>query len=283
MLDFISATLKTQILNSFKTVYEVRLRVDKQVTVKGNDGTGALTKRLSYKTSKLELEQTVLRLCNHSVYSVESSLKNGFITSQQGERVGICGEVVTNGEQIISIKNFTSLSIRFPHVVYGCSDLYVSTLKEAKSCLVVSPPFHGKTTFIRDLAKSYSDKFFLNVLYVDERDELCGGGHFNIGEFADVLRFSNKSFGFLNGVRAYNPDVIVCDEIMDEADCKSVEFAVNSGVKVIASAHSNSLKNLLKKQYLSAIIKENTFDDIILLDNFKIAKIYKEQDWSSLF
>jgi stage III sporulation protein SpoIIIAA len=66
-------------------------------------------------------------------------------------------------------------------------------------------------------------------------------------------------------------------------DCQGAEFAQNSGVKVIASAHANNLENLLKKQELSSIIKKNTFEDIILLNNFKIVKIYGEEDWLKYF
>ena len=89
--------------------------------------------------------------------------------------------------------------------------------------------------------------------------------------------------GFFNGVRAYNPDVIVCDEIMSNDDCLGVEFARSSGVKVIASVHADNIKNLLKKQNISRIIKINTFDYIISLSNFKIAKIYEEKDWLKYF
>ena len=98
-----------------------------------------------------------------------------------------------------------------------------------------------------------------------------------------MLRYSNKSFGFYNGVRAYNPDVIICDELMTGDDCNSVEFAMASGVKVVASAHSSNLENLLKKKEISKIIQKNTFEDIILLDRFKIKEIYKEQDWQKYF
>ncbi len=282
MLDFLSNQLKNEVLRCFCSPYEVRLRVDKPVTVKGSNGIEVLTKKLNFTVTKKELEQTVMRLCNHSLFSVEDSLKYGFITSRSGERVGICGETIYSGGSIASIKNFSSLTIRFPHCVYGCCEEYAKSLGAPKSCLVISPPFHGKTTFIRDLGRYYSDKFKQNVLFIDERDELSLSGKFNLGENSDVLRFSNKRFGFYNGVRAYNPDVIICDELMTSEDSRSVEFARNSGVKVVASAHASNLKNLLKKQELYAIIANNTFEDIVLLNKFKIEKIYKEQDWLSL-
>ena len=279
MLDFLSSQIKSEIFKQVSTIYEVRIRVDKPITVKGGDGLKMVVKTINLSLSKKELEQAVMRLCNHSLFSVEESLKRGFITSQNGERVGILGEVVLKGKEVISIKNFTSIVIRFPNSVFGCSEEYTKDLNNAKSCLVISPPFHGKTTFIRDLGRVYSDKFSLNVLYVDERDELSLGGKASLGIYSDVIRFSNKSFGFLSGVRAYNPDVIICDELMTDDDASCVQFASASGVKVVASAHSDNLENLLKKQEISKIIKTNTFENIILLDKFKIKRIYREQDW----
>lgn len=279
MLDFLPTQLKQSVLSCFASVYEVRIRVDKPVIVKGNNGLNVQCKEIKYSVSKKELEQIILRLCNHSLFSVESSLKNGFITSINGERVGLCGEIVYSEDEVKSIKNFSSIIIRLPNYVYGCSEDFVKTVNEPKSCLIFSPPFHGKTTCIRDLGRAYSDSFNQNVLYIDERDELGGGGAFNLGKNADVLRFSSKKFGFFNGVRAYNPDVIVCDEIMSNDDCKGVEFARNSGVKVIASAHADNIENLLKKQNLSKIIKTNTFDYILSLNSFRIDKIYGEKDW----
>ncbi len=279
MLDFLPSKLKNSIFSSFKSVYEVRLRADKPIKVKGSTGEGVAYKELKYDISKNDLEEIVLKLCNHSLFCVDNSLKAGFITSKNGERVGLCGDVVSNNEIVTTIKNFSSIIIRLPNCVLGCSYEFANQLQGAKNCLIISPPFQGKTTFIRDLGRYYSNVFGANVLYIDERDELSGGGCFDLGKNADVLRFSNKAFGFLNGVRAYNPDVIVCDELMSLSDCKSVEFAKNSGVKVIASVHSNNIENLFKKQNISAIIKSNTFDYIVLLEQFKVIKIYEEQDW----
>ena len=283
MLEFLPNQVKSEIYKATKSPYEIRIRADKPITVKGSNGLTTIVKTLCVSMGKREIEQAVLRLCNHAIYSVEESLRMGFITSKNGERVGVCGELVYNGQSVVAIKNFSSLSVRFPHYVFGCSEEYSKALVTATSCLIISPPFHGKTTFIRDLGRVYSDKFNLNVLYIDERDELSLGGSFNLGKNSDVLRYSNKSFGFYNGVRAYNPDVIICDELMTGDDCNSVEFAMASGVKVVASAHSSNLENLLKKKEISKIIQKNTFEDIILLDRFKIKEIYKEQDWQKYF
>ena len=283
MLDFLPLNLKNQIISAFKRLYEVRIRADNPITVKGSNGDGLKEREIGALTTKKQIEDLVFALSNYSIYSVEESLKQGFITSSSGERVGVCGDAVVENGEIITFKNFTSLCIRFPNQIVGCSKPFTDNIEEVKSCLVISPPFHGKTTFIRDLGRVYSDRFNKNVLYVDERDELWANGKFYLGKRADVIRNTTKSFAFNFGVRSYNPDVIICDELMTEEDYKGVSFAMLSGVKVVASAHSDSLENFLKKQEISRILKNITFEKIIVIEDFKIKKIYGEKDWENCF
>lgn len=282
MLNFLPIQLKKIILSSLDVIYEVRVRTTGVITIYGSCSGIKSKKSVNYNLTKKDIEKIVFALSDFSIYSKEESLKNGVIISNEGERVGVCGEIVYNNKDVITLKNFTSLCIRIPYDVKGCSKSYTSNLSAAKNCLVVSPPFHGKTTFIRDLGREYSDKFDLNVLFVDERDELSCGNYHYLGKNADVIRYANKDFGFTNGIRSYNPEVIVCDELISASDLLSLEFARLSGIIVIASAHSDSLKNLLKKQNLSGILKNNIFDDVIILNNFKIKKIYGEKDWLNL-
>ncbi|MBE5742219.1 MAG: hypothetical protein E7360_02725 [Clostridiales bacterium] len=270
MLDFLPTKLKTLVLSSFRVIYEIRIRVGQDLTVKGLENQKVSVKRISYNISSDDVNKIVLSLTDFSLFSKEESLKRGIITSSNGERVGICGEFVYDGNKIIGVKNFTSLCIRLPHEVRGCSETFFNTLTYPKSVLVVSPPFHGKTTFLRDLGVNYADKFNLNVLYVDEKDELSANGKFYLGKNADVIRYSTKQFGFISGVRAINPDVIICDELITDEDCDGAEFSALSGVKVIASAHANSTENLLKKPNISRIIKNRVFDKIVILNNFEI-------------
>ena len=276
MLNFLPLSLKDRIISMFSMIYEVRLRVDKPICVKGFNGNEVKTETINETVTKRLIEQIVLNLCNYSIYSVEESLKNGFITSNEGERVGVCGTSVLNGSEVVTIKDFTSICIRVPNDVKGCSNLYYNKNHKPKNCLVISKPFQGKTTFIRDLGRNYAKNY--NVLFIDERDELCGNFAFNLGNNADVIRYSSKKFGFLSGVRSYNPDVIVCDELMSKDDVDGVEFAILSGVKIIASVHADNLKNLAKKQYLSSILQNGCIDDIICLNEFK-PTVFKEEQW----
>ena len=271
VLNLISDYSKFQLL-------EVRIRADKKVKITLNYSGEVKTVPLNVSLSFEEIEKCVLRLSNFSVFSAEEMLKEGYITSSDGERVGICGEVVkTNGGYIV--KRPTSLCVRFPSDIIGASDEFFDKYigSDAKSCLVISPPFQGKTTFIRDLGRKYSDKLIKNVLFLDERNEFSAGGRFDLGENSDILRFTTKEFGFKSGVRSLNPEVIVCDELIEKTDYTAVNFAIASGVKILASVHSDDLENLLKKPDLSEIIKSFTFDYYVVLDTFKVKTVYDNE------
>lgn len=215
-----------------------------------------------------------MKLCDYSLFSVEESLKRGFITSECGERVGVCGEVVYENGEVKGIKNFTSLCVRYPRAVKGCSDEFFRRyIKSNSSVLVFSPPFHGKTTFIRDLGRNYSDKLNLNVLFVDERDELILPNTY-AGSSFDVLKYADKPYGLNSGVRTLNPDVIITDELTCAEDFLSVRNCVRSGVKIVASLHADKIENVVKRLENYAILDFLTFDYFVELNGFKVSGVY---------
>ena len=229
--------------------------------------------------TKEQIEECVMRLCDYSLYSVEYALKNGYITSKDGERVGICGECVKNASgQITSLKNFTSLCVRFPRGVKGCSDNFFNAYFNgtAKSCLVFSPPFQGKTTFIRDLGRNCAENLSLNVLYIDERNEFAIDSA-ELGNTYDVIKYADKAFGFGCAVRTLNPDVVICDELTYKNDFLSVVYCGLSGVKVIASTHCDSIDDLRKILINYEIMQRFTFDVFVKLKNFEVVGVYDRE------
>ena len=66
----------------------------------------------SLKLSFEELNDFFWRLCSYSIYSFQNQIKNGYITINGGNRVGICGEIVYENGKISNIKNITSLNFR---------------------------------------------------------------------------------------------------------------------------------------------------------------------------
>lgn len=271
LYDIIKNKINYSILN------EIRIRVDKPILVfergtphfLGKEGLTNDSSRALVAT-KQNLEDIVFRASECSVYSINEELKKGFIMLAGGERIGICGEVVVEGGEIKTIKNFTSLNIRVPHEVRNCSLNAFSYLHDEdglKNTLVLSPPGGGKTTFLRDFVFQLSERnYCYNVLIVDERAEIAGtNGSLNVGKFADVLSFTTKEIGFIQGVRTMSPHLLVTDELGGREDALALKEAVNCGVKVLATVHASSLEELKSKEFYDEI--KDTFERFVVLSS----------------
>lgn len=224
-------------------LYEIRLRPSGVSVNYGGRFFGLSDVGLSavgMKISLSDIESVVLKASEYSIYAVNDQIKNGFLSLHSGVRIGICGEVV-DGK---TIKNFSSLNIRFPHEVKGCADKVVSFIQRSRGCyntLIVSPPGCGKTTLLRDLVRIISDKGS-NVLVADERYEIAAfnqGKSLDVGKNTDVISGASKSFAFNQGIRYMRPDVLAADEIMSDEDVFAVNKACAGGVNVIATIHAS--------------------------------------------
>lgn len=275
MIDFVPGFVREKILSEYERVCEIRFRANQPIQITYLDGEKIKKEFLNATLTRSQIEDCVMKLCGFSLFSVEEGLKRGYITSNDGERVGVCGEVVYDGDgKVGGIKRFSSLCVRYPRETLGCSNGFFDRYVDRNSsCLIFSPPFKGKTTFIRDLARNYSEKLGLNVLIIDERDELSLPNS-NLGKTCDVLRYSAKKFGFECGVRTLNPDVIVTDELSSDEDFLSVSDCAVTGVKCVASMHADSIENVVKRLNKSGILETNPFDFFVSLSNFKVKSVY---------
>ncbi len=272
MLDFLPEKIKDALTHlNQQFLYEIRLRADKPTTIHYNEkyvylGQYGIVSRAEQAiySDVFDIENTLYKAGEYSVYSVEEQLKKGFITARNGERLGVAGEFVFEHGKPLSIRNYTSLCIRVPHEIIGCGqEIYQKCMSDKiRSILIASPPGIGKTTILRDLARIISEYNHLNVLICDERGEISAG---NVGETCDVLKFAEKEMAFHAGIRAMRPDVIITDEL-STYDCSAVEKAVFSGVKVLASAHFSQMDSV-KKPFL------DLFERFVFLNPKKIGEI----------
>ena len=188
-------------------------------------------------------------MLSDGVYAYSEQLKRSFVTLDGGVRVGVAGEYVVQGGEVVSVKSVTSLNIRIPHDVKGCARAIFEATQSrgAKSVLIFSPPGLGKTTMLRDLARSLAAN--CNVLVIDERNEIyaadCDGKGYDLGERCDVVRGGDKLTSIECAVRAMKPQVIVTDELYGKRDIAAVKYAVECGMAVCASTHVTD-RRLLK-------------------------------------
>lgn len=237
---------KIRITEPLSQIAEIRLRAGRpsvSVNVFGE------MKTCSTAFSAEEIADCFAEICRYSVYSYEEEIARGFITLDGGHRVGICGTAVTKNGKITSLKDISGLNIRIAHQVRGCADeLYERVFSNGlHSLLLAGKPLSGKTTVLRDLARRLGERH--RVVLIDSRGELSasvrGTPSFDIGLNTDALCGCEKSEGIMLCIRSLSPEIIICDEIgNDEA---AVEQAMFCGVKMIASAHADSMEQLQKR------------------------------------
>lgn len=266
---------------------EIRLRINSPILIKKLKSIFFLG---DYKISKKDIDDTVSNLTKNSIHAFEKEIRSGYITIEGGHRVGIGGDCIYEGEDLKGFKNITSLNIRIAREYPGCSENYVkyfiSPVKNIYSTLLIGPPLSGKTTFIRDLcaklSDGLSDPYFegCDITLIDERGEISavynGIPQMYVGRRTDVLSYCMKKEGFYMSIRALSPKVIISDELGSKDDFEIVQYALKSGVKIIATAHGFGLEDVKKNIYMKTIIENNFFDRAIILKSSKNPGIVKE-------
>lgn len=267
---------------NFKDINEIRLRIGCPIIIcvknqkfyLGEFGVTEIDKALICTNEMLQ--DFVYKICDKSVYAVNDSLKMGYITLPYGIRVGICGEIVMQENKIVTIKNFSSANIRIPHFIRNCSLNAMEYIydSEFKNTLILSKPGAGKTTFLRDVIYQLSkNNISYNVLLADERGEVAsvvdGKMQIDLGAFVDVYSYCSKKFAFEQGIRSMRPDIFVTDEINIDNDLQPILDATNSGVKVLATLHCDSIKQLREKKGFDIILENKIFDRFVLLSDIE--------------
>lgn len=203
----------------------------------------------TYVVTKEDIDYVMAVATRHSVYAVNDQLANGFLSCDDGIRIGVSGEGVYKNGRLFTLKNVNSLCIRIPRQIFGCASALSGIVKDFDNTLIVSSPGMGKTTILREFVRLLSESG-KNVVVVDERNELSaavnGVPTTDLGPNTDVLLFSSKKTSYEGAVRAMRPDIVATDEIFgkDEIDC--LADICRSGVKVVATVHAKDTAGMLK-------------------------------------
>ena len=209
-----------------------------------------------------------IRLGNGKIISLGSDTVTredlDYITEQLPEftsdnRSGIAGTL----HRISAIRNrqgkIVGLTCRIGRVITGTIECIKDFVVQNKSILFLGRPGVGKTTKLREITRLMADELGKRVVVVDTSNEIAGDGdvaHPAIGK-ARRMQVSQPEFQkdiMIEAVENHTPEVIVVDEIGTEQEAQAARTIAERGVMLIATAHGNTLDNLIKNPTLSDLI-----------------------------
>ncbi len=243
-------------------ISEIRLRANAPLSVSYGSRNIYLFGGKSVVCNEYEVAETLQKLCEDSVHTYGETLKEGFISLENGYRIGVCGRVGIAGETIKSVYGISTLSIRIPHPVRNVArkmKLLLARDGRIESALFYAPPNVGKTTLIRDLASLLSGGDSpRRVALIDTRGELYMKGLFS-ERLVDVLHGYPRAKGIEIATRTLSPEVIFCDEIGSAEEARAILGAQNSGVPLIATAHAESKETLFRRPNIRLLYENGIF------------------------
>ena len=184
------------------------------------------------------------------------------------ERIGRFGKDNRAGiertlHRISAIRNrvgdVVGLTCRVGRAVYGTVDILRDVIEAGESILLLGRPGVGKTTLLREAARVLADELSKRVVVVDTSNEIAGDGdipHPAIGRARRMqVPAPEQQHGvMIEAVENHMPQVIVIDEIGTTAEAQAARTIAERGVQLIATAHGNTLENLLQNPTLSDLV-----------------------------
>jgi stage III sporulation protein SpoIIIAA len=165
--------------------------------------------------------------------------------------------------RISAIRNrkgrIVGLTCRVGRAVFGTIGIIQDLVESGKSILLLGRPGVGKTTMLREVARVLADDLKKRVVIVDTSNEIAGDGdipHPAIGH-ARRMQVVTPQFQhavMIEAVENHMPEVIVIDEIGTELEAQAARTIAERGVQLVATAHGNTLDNLIMNPTLCDLI-----------------------------
>jgi len=149
------------------------------------------------------------------------------------------------------------LTCRVGRAIYGTIDIIEDIIHSGRSVLLLGRPGVGKTTMLREAARVLAEKN--RVVIVDTSNEIGGDGdipHPAVGRARrmQVAKPTLQHEVMIEAVENHMPEVIVIDEIGRELEALAARTIAERGVQLIATAHGNTLENLILNPTLRDLI-----------------------------
>lgn len=259
----ISSYLEKLDKETIKNIEEIRLRENQRISLTVN----GKSRFLDIIAFKEDIEESFLRFCKYSVYSHEEEIKEGYISLENGNRLGFGATAVLKNNQITSFRDIKSLNLRISKEILGSADDFLRQYNGG-GALLFGPPGCGKTTALRDIARQIN----LRVVIVDTRGEIARG---NFGEETDVLYMVPKEKGIQIAIKTLNPELIIFDEIGTVLEASAVIEGFNCGVSVITTMHAGNFEELKKRKVFQMLYNTGAISNIFYINKGKCEKLWE--------